>query len=68
MTSSYRTKDGHTVGVGSTVWGVNGDGPFLLTQPGSAPPGWVCLVTLDGTDTRLHAPEDITLYYTRDPR
>lgn len=65
MTSSYRTKDGHTVGLGGTVWGVNGQGPFTLTKPDSAPSGWVCMVSADGEDVRLHAPEDVAIYYNR---
>ncbi|MEV1011995.1 hypothetical protein [Streptomyces sp. NPDC049881] len=63
MASTYRTKDGHTVRPGSTVWAINGQGPFTLTEPDSAPSGWVCAVSADGTDLRLHAPEDIALYY-----
>ncbi|MGA5430818.1 hypothetical protein [Streptomyces koyangensis] len=63
MASSYRTNDGGTVGIGSTVWGVNGQGPFTLVTPESAPEGWVSVVSTDGDDWRLHAPEDITLYY-----
>ncbi|MGW5027324.1 hypothetical protein ACWEO9_21010, partial [Streptomyces albidoflavus] len=63
MASSYRTNDGHTVRIGSTVWGVNGQGPFTLVEPESAPEGWVSVVSADGEDWRLHAPEDIALYY-----
>ncbi|WP_030546692.1 hypothetical protein [Streptomyces albus] len=66
--ASYRTKDGHTVGFGSTVYAINGDGPFILTPPDSAPPGWVSMVSADGEDIRLHAPEDVALYYNRDRR
>jgi hypothetical protein len=66
--ASYRTKDGHSVHIGSTVWGVNGQGPFTLVRPDSAPAGWVCAVSDDGEDIRLHAPEDISLYYNRDRR
>ncbi|OLF05244.1 hypothetical protein BLA60_36930 [Actinophytocola xinjiangensis] len=61
--ATYRTKDGHAVGLGATVWGINGQGPFILAAPDSAPPHWVCVVSVDGEDYRLHAPEDITLYY-----
>lgn len=68
MASKYRTKDGHTVSLGSTVWAINGDGPFTLTKPGSAPPGWVSMVSDDGEDMRLHAPEDVALYYNRSRR
>ncbi|MER6826591.1 hypothetical protein ABT352_11440 [Streptosporangium sp. NPDC000563] len=68
MTSSYRTKDGHTVGLGSTVWAINGQGPFKLTKPDSAPPGWVYMVSADGEDMRLHAPEDVAIYYNRNRR
>ncbi|TDC63149.1 hypothetical protein [Streptomyces hainanensis] len=62
--ATYRTKDGHTVRLGSTVWGINGQGPFTLSKPeSSAPRGWVRAVSGDGEDSRLHAPEDISLYY-----
>ncbi|MBL0800289.1 MULTISPECIES: hypothetical protein [Streptomyces] len=67
MASSYRTNDGGTVGIGSTVWGVNGQGPFTLVKPESAPEGWVFVVSADGEGWRLHAPEDITLYYATAP-
>lgn len=63
MATTYRTKDGHTVRLGSTVWAVNGTGPFTLTAPGSAPPGWVLMVGADGEEMRLHAPEDVGIYY-----
>ncbi|MEW2556447.1 hypothetical protein AB0957_32585 [Streptomyces zhihengii] len=63
MAYTYRTKDGHTVRFGSTVWAINGTGPFTLTRPDSAPPDWVHMVSTDGQDIRLHAPEDVTLYY-----
>ncbi|MER5972816.1 hypothetical protein ABT112_24300 [Streptomyces sp. NPDC002055] len=66
--ATYRTKDGHTVGLGSTVWSINGQGPFTLARPDSAPPGWVCAVSSDGEDIRLHDPKDIPLYYNRDRR
>ncbi|MBQ0862278.1 hypothetical protein [Streptomyces sp. RK75] len=62
--ATYRTKDGHTVGLGSTVWAINGQGPFTLAEPHhSAPLGWICAVSGDGEDIRLHGPEDISLYY-----
>ncbi|ARQ71529.1 hypothetical protein [Streptomyces marincola] len=63
MAAKFRTKDGHTVRFGSTVWGVNRQGPFVLVKPDSAPRGWVHVVSLDGSEVRLHAPQDITLYY-----
>ncbi|MGW8756962.1 hypothetical protein ACWGNH_10975 [Streptomyces albidoflavus] len=42
---------------------MNGQGPFTLVEPESAPEGWVSVVSADGEDWRLHAPEDIALYY-----
>ncbi|MBU7596409.1 hypothetical protein JGS22_001820 [Streptomyces sp. P38-E01] len=63
---SYRTKDGHTVSFGSRVWAINGQGPFTLVKPTSAPPGWVCMVSNDGADQRLCAPGDVGIYYNRD--
>ncbi|MFD0431877.1 hypothetical protein ACFQ60_45955 [Streptomyces zhihengii] len=45
------------------MWAINGTGPFTLTRPDSAPPDWVHMVSADGQDIRLHAPEDVTLYY-----
>lgn len=66
--ATYRTHDGYTVRLGSTVWAVNGQGPFTLAMPDSAPPGWVCAVSRNGEDIRLHAPGDISLYYNRDRR
>lgn len=65
MASKYRTKDGHSVGLGSTVWAINGEGPFSLRKPDSAPRGWVHLVSDDGEDMRLHAPEDVGIYYNK---
>ncbi|SCE60357.1 hypothetical protein [Streptomyces sp. OspMP-M43] len=65
MAADFRTKDGHTVGLGSTVWSINGEGPFTLAKPGSAPSGWVCAVSADREDIRLHAPEDIGIYYNK---
>lgn len=65
MTSKYRTKDGHTVGLGSSVWAINGEGPFTLMKPDSAPPGWVYMVSADGADMRLAAPEDVAIYYNK---
>lgn len=41
MASSYRTNGGRTVYIGSTGWGVNGQVPFTLVEPESAPEGWV---------------------------
>lgn len=35
MASIFRTKDGRKVGFGDQVWSQNGDGPFVITQPGS---------------------------------
>ncbi|MDT0265995.1 hypothetical protein RM844_06775 [Streptomyces sp. DSM 44915] len=64
MATSFRTRDGHTVRFGSTVWAVNGTGPFTLVRPESAPAGWVAMVSDDGEEYRLHAPEDVPLYYT----
>ncbi|MFC7468709.1 hypothetical protein ACFQVA_15910 [Actinomadura keratinilytica] len=46
---------------------MNGQGPFTLVKPESAPEGWVFVVSADGEDWRLHAPEDITLYYATAP-
>ncbi|MFD4175396.1 hypothetical protein [Streptomyces anulatus] len=65
MAANFRTKDGHTVGLGSTVWSINGDGPFTLAKPDSAPSGWVCMVSTDGETVRLHAPEDVGIYYNK---
>lgn len=65
MANEYRTKDGHSVGLGSTVWAINGGGPFTLTKADSAPPGWIYLVSADGEDMRLHAPEDVGMYYNK---
>ncbi|GAA4138879.1 hypothetical protein [Actinomadura keratinilytica] len=64
--TKYRTRDGHKVTFGATVWAQNGTGPFTITEPGPAygspPKGWVLMIGADGEE-RLHAPEDISLYY-----
>ncbi|GAB2925192.1 hypothetical protein GCM10027280_10600 [Micromonospora polyrhachis] len=66
MASTYRTKDGHSVRVGDQVWAQNGTGPFIITRPAGLKPGWVLLLHAGGDDDqRLHAPEDITIYYHR---
>lgn len=60
--TTFRTKDGHTVGLGDTVWAVNGNGPYTLTEHEQR--GWVWL---EGDDERApHTAEDITRYYRRD--
>nr|BFE31718.1 hypothetical protein GCM10010200_039690 [Actinomadura rugatobispora] len=62
----YRTRDGHDVTIGARVWAQNGTGPFAITKPGTAygstPEGWVLMVGADGEE-RLHAPEDVSIYY-----
>ncbi|MER5994816.1 hypothetical protein [Streptomyces viridosporus] len=44
---------------------MDGEGSFTLTKPDSAPSGWVCVVSADGEDVRLHAPEDVAIHYNR---
>ena len=59
----YRTRDGHIVHLGDTVYSMNGDGPFVLVAAEGAGEGWVWAVSPDDEELRLHAPEDITSYY-----
>lgn len=52
------------MGLGGTVWG--GRGRLLHPhESDSAPSGWVCVVSADGEDVRLHAPEDVAIHYNR---
>ncbi|MEU8347680.1 hypothetical protein AB0C74_38785 [Spirillospora sp. NPDC048832] len=64
--AKYRTRDGHKVTLGSQVWAQNGNGPFILMEPGPAygptPKDWVLMVGENGEEL-LHAPEDVSLYY-----
>lgn len=68
MANEFRTKDGQSLGLGSTVWAIDGEGPFTLTETDSAPSGWIYAVSADGEEMRLHAPEDVGIYYNQTRR
>ncbi|OKJ15679.1 hypothetical protein AMK19_05205 [Kitasatospora sp. CB01950] len=67
MRPKFRTKDNRTVRFGDHVWAQNGEGPFVIT--GWLPYGDRSHLQLDlvgggpSGSMRVHAPEDITLYY-----
>jgi hypothetical protein len=63
MASKFRTMDNRSVGFGDLVWSQNGDGPFRIAPLPRDGQGYFQLIEVGGPGVRIHAPEDITLYY-----